>query len=60
MDAIIQIYKDAVGKFKFKLIDAKGQTIAISESYPNKESALKGVESVKNNASLTAVEDKTV
>jgi uncharacterized protein len=60
MDAIIQIYNDTKGKFRFKLINLTGETIAVSESYSTKEKALKGIESVKKNASLTVVEDKTV
>jgi uncharacterized protein YegP (UPF0339 family) len=60
MDAIIQIYNDTKGKFRFKLINLTGETIAVSEGYTTKEKALKGIESVKKNASLTVVEDKTV
>ena len=60
MDATIQIFNDNNGKFRFKLVNVKGDTIAVSESYPTKEKAMKGIESVKKNASLTLVEDKTV
>jgi uncharacterized protein YegP (UPF0339 family) len=60
MDAIIQIYNDTKGKFRFKLINMTGETIAVSESYATKENALKEIDSVKKNASLTIVEDKTI
>jgi uncharacterized protein YegP (UPF0339 family) len=60
MDATIQIFNDKNGKFRFKLVNVKGDIIAISESYTTKEKAMKGIESVKKNASLTLVEDKTV
>jgi len=60
MDAIIQIYNDMKGKSRFKLVNLKGETIAVSESYATKETAMKGIESVKKNVSLTVVEDKTV
>ena len=60
MDAIIQIYNDTKGKFRFKLININGDTIAVSQSYATKEKAMKEIESVKKNASLTVVEDNTV
>jgi hypothetical protein len=60
MDATIQIFNDKNGKFRFKLVNVKGDIIAVSESYTTKEKAMKGIESVKKNASLTLVEDKTV
>jgi hypothetical protein len=60
MDAIIQIYNDTKGKFRFKLINITGDTIAVSQSYATKEKAMKEIESVKKNASLTVVEDNTV
>ena len=36
MDATIQIYNDKNGKFRFKLVNVKGDIIAISESYTTK------------------------
>jgi uncharacterized protein YegP (UPF0339 family) len=60
MDATIQIFNDKAGKFKFKLLNMKGETLAISESYATKEKALKGIESVKKSASLTVVDDQTI
>jgi uncharacterized protein YegP (UPF0339 family) len=60
MDAIIQIYNDTTGKFRFKLINVTGEIIAVSEGYTTKEKAMKGIESVKKNATLTVVEDRTV
>lgn len=52
--------KGSSGKFHFNLQAGNGQIIATSETYESKESALKGIESVKNNAPGAQVEDETV
>ena len=59
VDAKFEIDKDVAGEFRFKLIALNGQTIAVSEGYTSKESALKGIESVKENASAAVIDDKT-
>jgi uncharacterized protein YegP (UPF0339 family) len=59
MGAKFEINKDKSGEYRFKLIVGNGQTIAVSEGYKSKESAMKGIESVKENAAKAAVEDKT-
>jgi uncharacterized protein YegP (UPF0339 family) len=59
VDAKFEINKDVKGEFRFKLVAVNGQTIAVSEGYTSKESALKGIESVKQNASMAVIEDKT-
>jgi len=51
--------KGGSGKFHFNLHAANGQVIATSQQYESKESALKGIESVRTNAPDAAVEDKT-
>jgi uncharacterized protein len=60
MAAKFEITKDKAGEFRFKLVAGNGETIAVSEGYKSKESAMKGIESVKANAAKAAVEDKTV
>jgi uncharacterized protein YegP (UPF0339 family) len=60
MGAKFEITKDKSGEFRFKLIAPNNQVIAVSEGYTNKESALKGIASVKENAAKAATEDKTV
>lgn len=45
-----QVYKDASGKFRFRLISPNGVIVAVSEAYNTKESCLNGIESVKRNA----------
>jgi uncharacterized protein len=47
------------GKFHFNLHAANGQVIATSQHYESKDSALKGIESVRNNAADAVIEDKT-
>jgi len=60
MGAKFEINKDVSGEFRFKLIVGNNQTVAVSQGYKSKESAMKGVESVKENAAKAVIEDKTV
>jgi uncharacterized protein len=60
MGAKFEINKDVAGEFRFKLVVGNNQTVAVSQGYTNKESAMKGVESVKQNAAKAVIEDKTV
>jgi len=48
------------GEFRFKLVATNGECIAVSQGYNAKESALKGIESVKKNAAEALIEDNTV
>ena len=59
-DAKFEINKDVAGEFRFKLVAINGQTIAVSEGYTTKDNALNGIESVKQNAAVAVIEDKTV
>ena len=59
MGAKFEISKDVSGEFRFKLVVGNNQTVAVSQGYKSKESAMKGIESVKENAAKAAVEDKT-
>ena len=54
-----EVYKDKAGEFRFRLVATNGQTIAVSEGYKIKASAMNGIESVKENAPKAAIEDKT-
>jgi len=51
--------KGATGKFRFNLVAGNGQVIATSEAYESRESALKGIESVKTNAPGAELDDQT-
>jgi uncharacterized protein YegP (UPF0339 family)/sporulation protein YlmC with PRC-barrel domain len=59
-DAKFEITKDVAGEFRFKLVATNGQTIAVSEGYSTKDNALRGIESVKQNAAAAVIEDKTL
>jgi uncharacterized protein YegP (UPF0339 family) len=59
-DAKFEIDKDVAGEFRFKLVATNGECIAVSQGYNAKESALQGIESVKQNAAMAVIEDKTV
>ncbi|WP_082582062.1 YegP family protein [Aeromicrobium sp. Root236] len=45
-----ELYVDKAGEHRFRLKAGNGETIAVSEGYSSKASALGGIESVKNNA----------
>jgi uncharacterized protein len=54
-----ELYKDKSGEFRFRLTAGNGQTIAVSEGYSSKASALNGIESVKQNAPGAEVDDQS-
>ena len=54
-----ELYKDAAGKFRFRLKAGNGQVIAVGEAYENKSAAMNGIESVKSNAGGATVDDQT-
>jgi len=57
--AKFELYKDAKGEFRWRLVASNGQTIATSgEGYTTKENAKAGIESVKKNAPTAAIEEK--
>jgi uncharacterized protein len=53
-----ELYEDKAGKFRFRLKAANGEIIASSEAYNAKASALKGIESVRNNAPDASLDDQ--
>ena len=54
-----ELYKDAGGKFRFRLKAGNGEIIASSEAYNSKASAQNGIESVKTNAPIAQIQDLT-
>ncbi len=54
-DPVFEWYKDAKGKFRFRLKAANGEIIAVSEAYASKDSCANGIESVKKNAAIAKV-----
>ena len=51
--------KGTSGKYHLNLLAGDGQVIATSEAYARKQSALNGIESVKENAPGAGVDDQT-
>ena len=49
-EARFEVYEDAKGEFRFRLIAPNNETIAVSEGYTTKEGCMNGIESVKANA----------
>ncbi len=45
-----EVYADKSDKYRFRLKAGNGQVIATGQAYKTKESCLKGIESIKNNA----------
>lgn len=54
-----EIYKDAAGKFRFRLRAPNNEIIAVSEAYEAKASCENGVQSVKTNAPKANIVDMT-
>jgi uncharacterized protein len=59
MAAKFVLKKGTTGKFHFNLVAGNGQVIATSEAYDSRESAVKGIDSVKANAPGAEVDDQT-
>jgi uncharacterized protein len=60
MAAKFELFVDKGGEYRFNLKASNGQTIASSEGYSSKASAINGIESVKANAADAVVEDQTI
>lgn len=58
-EGVFEVLCDSVGRFRFHLKAANGQIIAVSQSYGTKESALKGIASIKKNAPIAKTTDFT-
>jgi uncharacterized protein YegP (UPF0339 family) len=48
-------YKDKAGKFRFRLLAANGEKIAVGEAYNSKDGCMNGIESVKKNAPIAKI-----
>jgi uncharacterized protein YegP (UPF0339 family) len=58
--AVFEILCDCAGKFRFHLKATNGQIIVVSQSYGTKESAMKGIASIKKNAQVAKIADLTM
>lgn len=59
MEPKFEVYKDAKGEYRFRLVAPNGEIIAVSEGYTAKAGCLNGIESVKTNAPKALIEDQT-
>ena len=50
MSGKFELFTDNAGKYRFRLKASNGQTIAASQGYASKKSALEGIESVRKHA----------
>ncbi len=55
-----ELYKDTADKFRFRLLAANGETIAVGEAYESKAGAKNGIASVKKNAPIAEIVDLTL
>ena len=53
------VKKTSYGLFRFYLVAFIGQTVATSESYTRKSSALETIESIKKNTGAATIDDET-
>lgn len=54
------VVKEAKGGMRFNLKAGNGEIIATSQDYASEETCMNGIESVKKNAPIAAIEDQTV
>jgi len=55
MAAKFEVFKGKAGDFRFRLKAANGKVICQGQGYKTKNACLKGIESIKTNASGAAV-----
>jgi uncharacterized protein len=54
-----ELYKDAAGRYRFRLKASNGETIAFGAAYDSKAGALNGIQSVRQHALHASIEDQT-
>ena len=60
MPAKFEVYKDAKGEFRWRLVASNGQSIANGgEGFKSKSSIMDSIESVKKNVPIAPIEEKT-
>jgi uncharacterized protein YegP (UPF0339 family) len=59
LSAKYQVYKDMVGKYRFRLRAANNKIVAVSEAYESKPGCMNGVRSVQKNCN-SHIEDQTM
>ncbi len=50
-----ELYQDKAGKFRWRLLAANGEIVAVGEGYDTKDGAKNGIASVKANAPKASV-----
>jgi len=54
-----EVYKDAAGKFRFRLRAPNNEIIAVGEAYESKAGCMNGIASVKENAPKAEIVEVT-
>ncbi len=60
MPAKFVLSKDKAGKFRFNLVASNGLVVATSQAYSTKTAATNGINSVRKNAPVAAIDDQTL
>ena len=55
----MQVYKDNGGKFRFRLVAGNGETVAVSEAYVEKKSAVQTAKKIAGVATKAVFTDMT-
>ncbi|UCD73337.1 MAG: DUF1508 domain-containing protein, partial [Candidatus Bathyarchaeota archaeon] len=58
-EADFEVYKDAGGEFRFRLVAPNNEIIAVSEGYTTKGGCMNGIDAVKRHAPDAEIEDST-
>jgi uncharacterized protein YegP (UPF0339 family) len=54
----IEVYRDAGGNYRWRLVSSNGQTVAASgESFASKANAIRAAENVRDNAGSATIVD---
>ena len=60
MAAKFVVYHDKAKKFRFRLMAANNEIIAVGEAYESKASCLKGIKAIQRDAPIAVIIDETV
>ncbi|NKX50808.1 DUF1508 domain-containing protein [Arthrobacter deserti] len=55
---VFELYRDAHGKFRFRILDDDGDIVAISEAHDDKASAIEATRTTRDSAATSRVVDR--
>ena len=54
-----EVYRDAKGEYRWRLVASNGKIVASGEDYKNKADCLSTITSIQKNAQTASVDDQT-